>query len=45
MTRRFWLYPLITLLLAALAGATAFWFWTRPAPEAQLEQLQINDAS
>ncbi|WP_049696437.1 virulence factor family protein [Pseudomonas fulva] len=45
MTRRFWLYLLITLLLAALAGATAFWFWTRPAPEAQLEQLQINDAS
>jgi cytoskeletal protein RodZ len=28
MTRRFWLYLLIPLLLAALAGALAFWLWT-----------------
>ena len=43
MTRRFWLYLLVPLLLAALGGALAFWLWTRPAPEARLEQLSIND--
>ena len=42
MTRRFWLYLLVPLLLAALGGALAFWLWTRPAPEARLEQLSIN---
>ncbi len=45
MTRRFWLYLLIPLLLAALGGALAFWLWTRPAPEARLEQLSINDTA
>lgn len=45
MTRRFWLYLLVPLLLAALGGALAFWLWTRPAPEARLEQLSINDTS
>ena len=43
MTRRYWLYLLVPLLLAALGGALAFWLWTRPAPEARLEQLSIND--
>ncbi|MEG8202304.1 AcvB/VirJ family lysyl-phosphatidylglycerol hydrolase [Pseudomonas sp. 5FOS] len=43
MTRRFWLYLLVPLLLATLGGALAFWLWTRPAPEARLEQLSIND--
>lgn len=32
MTRRYWLYLLVPLLLAALGGALAFWLWTRPAP-------------
>lgn len=45
MTRRFLLYLLVPLLLAALGGALAFWLWTRPAPEARLEQLSINDTS
>jgi len=45
MTRRYWLYLLVPLLLAALGGALAFWLWTRPAPEAHLEQLSINDTS
>ncbi|NIE77562.1 virulence factor family protein [Pantoea sp. Tr-811] len=45
MIRRYWLYVLIPLLLAALAGAAAFWLWTRPAPEARLEQLTLNDSS
>lgn len=45
MIRRYWLYVLIPLLLAALAGAAAFWVWTRPAPEARLEQLTLNDTS
>ncbi|WP_296235262.1 virulence factor family protein [Pseudomonas sp. UBA4617] len=45
MTRRFWLYLLTPLLLAALVGALAFWLWTRPAPEARLEQLSINDTA
>ena len=45
MTRRFWLYLLVPLLLAALGGALAFWLWTRPAPEARLEQLSINGTS
>ncbi|AJA12378.1 MULTISPECIES: virulence factor family protein [Pseudomonas] len=45
MTRRFWLYLLAPLLLAALGGALAFWLWTRPAPEARLEQMSINDTS
>lgn len=45
MTRRFWLYLLVPLLLAALGGAQAFWLWTRPAPEARLEQMSINDTS
>ncbi|MBA6140457.1 MULTISPECIES: virulence factor family protein [Pseudomonas] len=43
MTRRYWLYLLVPLLLAALGGALAFWLWTRPAPEARLEQLSLND--
>lgn len=42
MIRRYWLYVLIPLLLAAAAGAVAFWLWTRPAPEAHLEQLTVN---
>ncbi|WP_454869760.1 virulence factor family protein [Pseudomonas putida] len=45
MTRRFWLYLLVPLLLAALGGVLAFWLWTRPAPEARLEQLSSNGAS
>ncbi|MDR2306157.1 MAG: hypothetical protein LBE53_03015 [Paucimonas sp.] len=45
MIRRYWLYVLIPLLLAALAGATAFWLWTRPAPEAHLEHLTLSDGS
>ena len=45
MIRRYWLYILIPVLLAALAGAGAFWLWTRPAPEARLEQLTLNDTS
>ncbi|WP_336334943.1 virulence factor family protein [Pseudomonas putida] len=45
MTRRYWLYLLVPLLLAALGGALAFWLWTRPAPEARLEQLSINGTS
>lgn len=45
MIRRYWLYVLIPLLLAALAGAAGFWLWTRPAPEARLEQLALNDTS
>ena len=43
MIRRYWLYLVIALLLAALGGAAAFWLWTRPAPEARLEQLTLND--
>ena len=43
MTRRYWLYLLVPLLLAALGGGLAFWLWTRPAPEAHLEQMSIND--
>ncbi|TFF42824.1 virulence factor family protein [Pseudomonas sp. RIT623] len=45
MIRRYWLYVLIPLLLAAMAGATAFWLWTRPAPQARLEHLTLNDGS
>ncbi|MDZ3993581.1 virulence factor family protein [Pseudomonas sp. Teo4] len=45
MIRRYWLYVLIPLLLAALCGAVAFWLWTRPAPEARLEQLTLNGTS
>ncbi|MFJ4352089.1 virulence factor family protein [Pseudomonas sp. NPDC089428] len=45
MIRRYWLYVLIPLLLAALAGAAGFWLWTRPAPEARLEQLTLNETS
>ena len=45
MIRRYWLYVLIPLLLAAMAGATAFWLWTRPAPEARLEHLTLTDGS
>ncbi|WP_449434500.1 virulence factor family protein [Pseudomonas putida] len=45
MIRRYWLYVLVPLLLAALAGTLAFWLWTRPAPEARLEQLSVNDSS
>ena len=45
MTRRFWLYLLVPLLLAALGGGLAFWLWTRPAPEARLEQLTIDGTS
>ncbi|WDY56860.1 virulence factor family protein [Pseudomonas sp. PSKL.D1] len=43
MIRRYWLYVLLPLLLAALAGALAFWLWARPAPEARVEQLTLND--
>jgi type IV secretory pathway VirJ component len=45
MTRRYWLYLFVALLMAALGGAMAFWIWTRPAPEARLEQLTLNDTS
>ncbi|MFJ4346847.1 virulence factor family protein [Pseudomonas sp. NPDC089401] len=45
MIRRYWLYVLIPLLLAALAGASAFWLWARPAPEARLEQLTLDDTN
>jgi len=45
MIRRYWLYVLIPLLAAALVGAAAFWLWARPAPQARLEQLTLNDAS
>ncbi|MFJ4154156.1 virulence factor family protein [Pseudomonas sp. NPDC089752] len=45
MIRRYWQYILIPLLVAALAGAAAFWLWTRPAPDARLEQLSLNDIS
>ncbi|MDH0300551.1 MULTISPECIES: AcvB/VirJ family lysyl-phosphatidylglycerol hydrolase [unclassified Pseudomonas] len=45
MIRRYWLYVLIPLLLAALAAGTAFWLWTRPAPEARLEHLTLSDGS
>lgn len=45
MIRRYWLYVMIPLLLAALCGAVAFWLWTRPAPEARLEQLTLNETS
>ncbi|QXH34663.1 virulence factor family protein [Pseudomonas muyukensis] len=45
MIRRYWLYVLIPLLLAVLAGATAFWLWTRPAPEARLDHLTLADGS
>jgi type IV secretory pathway VirJ component len=45
MIRRYWLYVMIPLLLAALAGAAGFWLWARPAPEARLEQLALNDTS
>jgi len=45
MIRRYWLYVLIPLLLAVLAGAAGFWLWARPAPEARLEQLTLNDTS
>jgi type IV secretory pathway VirJ component len=45
MIRRYWLYLAIPLLLAALGGAVAFWLWTRPAPEAHLEQLTLNNLS
>ena len=45
MIRRYWLYLAIPLLLAALGGAVAFWLWTRPAPEAHLEQLSLNNLS
>lgn len=45
MIRRYWLYLAIPLLLAALGGAVAFWLWTRPAPEAHLEKLSLNNLS
>ncbi|WP_264311954.1 virulence factor family protein [Pseudomonas putida] len=45
MIRRYWLYLVIPLLLAALGAAVAFWLWTRPAPEARLEQLTLNNTS
>ncbi|CAK16802.1 virulence factor family protein [Pseudomonas entomophila] len=45
MIRRYWLYVLIPLVLAVLAGGTAFWLWTRPAPEVRLEQLTLKDGS
>jgi hypothetical protein len=45
MIRRFWLYVLIPLLLAALAGGAGFWLWTRPAPEARLDQLTLATAA
>lgn len=45
MIRRYWLYVLVPLLLAALCGALAFWLWARPAPEARLEQLTLDGTS
>ncbi len=45
MTRRHWLYVLIPLLLALLAAAFGFWLWTRPAPQAHLEHLTLEDGS
>lgn len=45
MIRRYWLYLTGALLLALLAGAAAFWLWTRPAPEARLEHLTLGDGS
>ena len=45
MIRRYWLYVLIPLLLALLAGAVAFWLWTRPAPEPSLEHLTLSEGS
>jgi len=45
MTRRYWLYVLIPLLLALLAAAFGFWLWTRPAPQAHLEHLILDDGS
>jgi hypothetical protein len=45
MIRRYWLHLLAALLLALLAGALGFWLWTRPAPEARLEHLTLDDGS
>lgn len=45
MIRRYWFYLAGTLLLALLAGAAAFWLWTRPAPEAHLEHLTLADGT
>ncbi|MBJ9977782.1 virulence factor family protein [Pseudomonas sp. S75] len=45
MIRRYWLYLLVPLLLAALAGGVAFWMWTRPAPDARVEHLTLDDGS
>ncbi|MDD1014725.1 virulence factor family protein [Pseudomonas rubra] len=45
MIRRYWLYVLVPLLLALLAAALGFWLWTRPAPEATLEHLNLSDGS
>ncbi|KJK06229.1 virulence factor family protein [Pseudomonas tussilaginis] len=45
MIRRSWLHLLAALLLALLAGALGFWLWTRPAPEARLEHLTLDDGS
>lgn len=45
MIRRYWLYVTGILLLALLAGISAFWLWTRPAPDAHLEHLTLADGS
>lgn len=45
MIRRYWLYALTTLVAALIAAALGFWLWTRPAPQAQLEHLSLQDGS
>ncbi|WP_225787382.1 virulence factor family protein [Pseudomonas sp. Marseille-P8916] len=45
MTRRYWLYVLIPLLLALLAGTMVFWLWARPTPAAHLQHLALADGS
>ena len=45
MIRRYWLYALTTLVAALIAVALGFWLWTRPAPQAQLEHLSLQDGS
>ncbi|HKS14084.1 MAG TPA: AcvB/VirJ family lysyl-phosphatidylglycerol hydrolase [Pseudomonas sp.] len=45
MIRRYWLHVLVALLLALLAATLGFWLWTRPAPQAHLEHLALDDGS
>lgn len=45
MIRRYWLYVLIPLVVAAAAASVAFWLWTRPAPAATIEHLTLDDGS